>query len=336
MLGGLSDGVGNAVADGFRASGCGAVPLLSNREWPGRLDLIVIPGPMQPLTSLIARFGRVQGLPPVAVWFTEQTPNPMWSPAFVARVADLRWGLDWCAGSRIAARVPLGSQLLAGLSGKAGRLRLLGELRFLLKSSRLSLLAVFTGSNARFLYKFGLSSVRVPMGYHPSFGRLLGKDRDIDVVFLGSTRDRRRRRLIRGLSGRMNELGIRFVIRDGSPEHGSAHGEERVNLLNSAKIMLSIMRQPWDDPVFRILLAAPNGAMVLSEQVCDAGPFKPGEHFAAARLDDLVEAIRYYLANDSARREIANTAYDFVTRHLTMEQMASGLLSEFEARRRTG
>ncbi len=64
--------------------------------------------------------------------------------------------------------------------------------------------------------------------------------------------------------------------------------QERTELLNRSKLVLNIMRQPWDDPVFRILLASANGATVLSEPVRDGGPFIAGRHFIAAPLDEIM------------------------------------------------
>jgi len=92
--------------------------------------------------------------------------------------------------------------------------------------------------------------------------------------------------------------------------------------------MLNIMRQPWDDPIFRLLLAAPSGSMLLSEKLLPTsmGPYLPGKHFAMADLPHIVQAVEYYLSNDDDRREIAGQAFEFVTKELTMRNMAQKII----------
>jgi hypothetical protein len=100
-------------------------------------------------------------------------------------------------------------------------------------------------------------SAVVPFGYHPSFGEPLGLERDIDVVFLGSLRDRRRSRIVGSLQAELKRRNIGLLIKDGSRERGYAYGDERTRLLNRSRIMLSIMRQPWDDLLFRVCWQLP-------------------------------------------------------------------------------
>jgi spore maturation protein CgeB len=57
------------------------------------------------------------------------------------------------------------------------------------------------------------------------------------------------------------------------------------------------------------------------------GPFRPGEHLATARLEDLAEAIAYYLAHEGERQRMAENAYEFVTRTLTMGRMARQIVA---------
>lgn len=88
--------------------------------------------------------------------------------------------------------------------------------------------------------------------------------------------------------------------------------------------MLNIMRQPWDDSVARLLLAAPNRAMLLSEMLVPTahGPYYPGRHFAEADLDELPDRIGYFLEHELERQELADEAFECVTREWTMERVA--------------
>lgn len=258
------------------------------------------------------------------VWFTEQTPSHHWPKWFLEGMAHVTRRAAQLSFSHPVRDVAMARSWLL----KGTRVRLLGEMCYLHTRGILKLMSVFTLSNKRFFDAFGLPTSVVPMGFDQRFGRFMNIHRDIDVVFIGSTKDSRRSRIITDLKSKLDYVGINFVIKYGSPKRGHVFGEQRVALLNRTKIMLNIMRQPWDDPVFRILLAAPNGAFVLSEKVEDAGPFVPTEHFAMTDLTNMVEAIRYYLDHNAERQVIADCAREFVTCELTMTNMVGKLLEE--------
>ena len=315
--------IGRCLLETFEALGCQVQSLLpADRSWPAALDLIVLYGPMRSLAGTLQRLGG-PGAPSrhVAVWYTEPLPPASWPAWGTARAADLRRGIDPLLQGRFVSR---------RLRLLAGRLRCIGEMRWLQRRHLLELVAVFTGRHRQLFETWHLPVSVVPMGHHPRFGTLLASlldaQRDVDVTFLGSTRDKRRRQIVSGLQAQFARLGITFALRDGSPEHGYVFGQERVRLLNRTKIMLNLMRQPWDDPVFRLLLAAPNGAMVLSEPVLDPGPFEPGRHFAEAPLGEMASAVQHFLEAGEERAAIAGQAHDYVTGQLTMEQMACRFL----------
>jgi hypothetical protein len=318
------------IVDGLMDNGCDVKVLHRHSQaWDvGAHDFLLTYGPMQSMAWAITRLSRSPRPPPLAVWFTEQVPAPQPGRA-MHLAATIRYAFEafphQCpAAARLTAAPPF-----AALLRKAGRLRALGEMLALKSRGLLSLICAFTDTNARFLRYFGLPAEVVPMGSHPQLGaRLGGLTRDIDVVFLGSTHDARRGAIIRDLEDRLRARGVNFVVKDGSPAHGHVFGRERDQLLNRAKIMLNIMRQPWDDPVFRLLLAAPAGAMLLSETLLptSSGPFTPGRHFAQADVPRIVEAIAHYLSHDDERHAITRQAYDAVTTDLTMKNMVHKML----------
>ncbi len=322
-------GLGTAVADGFAENGCNIHIASLQSAWNFReCDFVVIYGPMQSLVSAISHLVAMQQVPPLVVWFTEQVPRPD-LPRFVTYwFARARYAFEGFSYLESVSRLAGNRKLDSLIFGRAGRLRALGELIALKRWNLLKLVCVFSETNLHFLRRHGLPATLIPMGYHPQFGERLNIERDIDVVFLGSTRDKRRKRLIYELEDRLCARDITFVVKDGSPERGYSFGKERTTLLNRAKIMLNIMRQPWDDPVFRLLLAAPNGAMLLSERLLptSTGPFCQEKHFAVADLSEIVGAIDFYLTREAERRQIAECAYEFVTTKLTMGKMALEVL----------
>lgn len=326
--------IDTAIVQGLAANGCQAHIFQPETSWDFETcDFILTYGPMEPLQGTIS---RLKGLsyPPLVIWFTEQPPWPR-SPdrlLYLAAQARYAWQalLTTRRFSRLLSYLP---KVVAAILSRGGRLRALGEMLALHQAGLPLLICVFTATNQNFLRRFNLPATLIPMGWAPAFGYpLFFLPRDIDVVFLGSTRDRRRKRIIARLEKQLSERRISFVIKDGSPQRGFAFGQERTILLNRTKIMLNIMRQPWDDPVFRLLLAAPTGAMVLSEtlRAGSTGPFQIGQHFAMADLETMVEAISYYLQHEDDRQYIADCAFHYVTHDLTMGKMVQRMLNALD------
>ncbi len=312
------------LVDGFKENACEVSVATEDSVWDfGKLDFLVTYGPMQSMAWVVHRLSRMRNLPPLFVWFTEQAPQPT-LPAFaVHSAARVRYAFESCL-----LRSRGNHRFASALFSHGGRLLVLGEMLELRRQGFLGLIGVFTETNKSFLQRHGLPAMVLPMGYHRSFGENLGLDRDIDVVFLGSTRDRRRKLIVSKLREEFVKRGIKFVIKDGSQECGYVWGKERASLLNRTKLVLNVMRQPWDDPVFRLLLTAPNKAMLLSEELLatSMGPFCAGEHFAMAGLSEMVDITEYYLNRTDQRQRIAERAYEFVTRTLTIGNMAQDVI----------
>ena len=323
------DGVCASVMDALRSIGVNAISLPIEEEWPADVETILICGPFAPLSPAIYKIAQITS-PRVILWYTEQTPSPDIPNALLRLGAGCSWCVNWIA-EHLAQSAQISSiqNLVRRIHCLGTRLRLSGEIKWLDEQGYLKLLAVLTPSRQRyFAQKLGVPARVIPYGYDKSFGEPLGLERDIDVVFLGSLRDRRRSRIISDLEQKLDRHRIKFVIKDGSPTRGYAFNEERTQLLNRAKIMLNIMRQPWDDAVFRMLFAAPNGVMVISEPVVDISPFEPGKHFVVTSLEHMVETIQYYLSHSQERESFAQNGYDLVVNQLTMEKMVGVLLSE--------
>ena len=319
------------IKDGFESNGC-TVKIFSNSS-PLELDkcdFIVFCGPMQSMIPTIARISKKIKISPLIIWFTEQTPSPDSSKFAIYLAAKIRYSLEEFVHLHKVPHWVSNSKDFPLFLKRAGRIRALGEMLTLKSRNLLTLICTFTNTNAIFFEQFHLPVTVIPMGYHPQWGEDICLEKDIDVVFLGSTRDYRRRNIISELENKLSSKGIRFVIKDGSTKYGYIYGKERTILLNRTKIMLNIMRQPWDDPIFRLLLAAPNKAMLLSEKVhpMSMGPFQDGRHFAMVNLSEMAEAIEYFLSNSHEREQIAKRAYEYVTNDITMEKMCKRILEK--------
>jgi hypothetical protein len=88
--------------------------------------------------------------------------------------------------------------------------------------------------------------------------------------------------------------------------------------------MLNVMRQPWDDALYRFLLAAANGVLLLSEPLRkeSRGPLRPGVHHVECELEDIVRIITHSLGAPSSRETIIHNASNLIDTDSTMSKMA--------------
>ena len=183
-------------------------------------------------------------------------------------------------------------------------------------------LGVATAAWRETLAEAGIAAELIPLGWSPASGELLSLERDIDVLFLGETRLRHRRRVLRRL--RRDGLDVLAV---GSWTDPAFWGDSRTRLLNRVKILLNVARAPGQYGLARFVLGAANGALVVSEPVYAPEPLVPGVHFVEAPLDDLADTCRRWLADDAAREAMVARAHAFAVRELTWEHSLERLLA---------
>ena len=187
-------------------------------------------------------------------------------------------------------------------------------LRSLVRDDIIDELFVLGGEQEEYAAEQGYRAHRYDYGYHPNFGNLMGLKRDIDVLFIGETRQRRRKKLLR----RLQDAGIDVTVRGSwHKTEGALWGEERTRVLNRTKIVVHLQRYPGKVASKRFVLAMANGAMVVSEPSYRPDPFVEGKHFVSATIDEMPQVIRHYLENSEERERIAAVAHPFVTQHLT-------------------
>ncbi|MGZ4386920.1 MAG: glycosyltransferase family protein [Gaiellaceae bacterium] len=203
----------------------------------------------------------------------------------------------------------------------------LRRLRALAAEGLPDLLLVNTTGSQETLSAVGVEAETLPTGYHPIQGRELGLERDIDVLFLGALEVPRRRRVLR----RLRRAGI-HVLAMGSWRDPRFWGEQRMRLVNRAKIFLNVSRFPGQFSEPRLILGMANGCLVVSEPMYRPDPFVESEHFVSAPVAELPELIDRYLRDAPARARIALRAHEFVTRELTTKRSVARLLELAHAR----
>jgi glycosyltransferase involved in cell wall biosynthesis len=198
------------------------------------------------------------------------------------------------------------------------------KLRSMMREGTIDLLFVTSPEKQEYADEEGYKSWLVLWGYHPVTGRLLGLERDVDVLFLGDTRPRRRRKLLK----RLADAGIPVTVM-GSwlPGGKGLWGEERVRFLNRTKIIVHLQRYPGKVAAMRFIIAMANGVLVISEPSYKPEPFVDGEHYVVATVDEMPEKIRYYLAHPEERERITRSAYRLVTEELTFHRSLGRMMS---------
>jgi hypothetical protein len=192
------------------------------------------------------------------------------------------------------------------------------RLQRIMREGWLDLIFAASLEQVEYLEEQGIRSWYVPYGYHSSFGKPLGLDRTIDVLFLGDQGPPRRRRLLRYL----RRHGIDVDIR-GSYFDPALWGDGRMQLLNQTKVVLHLHRYPGKVAALRFVLALANGAMVVAEPCYRPDPFVPGVHYAEAPVKELPDLIRYYLTHEDERQRIVAAGHRLVTEELTLARSAA-------------
>jgi hypothetical protein len=248
--------------------------------------------------------------PPVVVWHTEPLPMPSTAPFRRQRLHARELAKILLRDNR--ATDPYTNSRL---------------LRRLARAGLPDLLVVHTPGNAEHLAEHGVAAETVPIGYEPSYGRDLGLERDIDVLFLGALEVPRRRRLLRRL--RLAGVDVQAV---GAWHDPAFWGENRTQLLNRTKILVNLSRYPGQSSGARVILGLANGALVLSEPMYRPDPFVPGEHYVSATVEEMPAQIEHYLSDEEARAALARRGSAFVKHELTMERSLLKILALLEAK----
>ncbi len=285
---------------GFDVLQQGDVPLEPD---PGEVVLVWGNAVWFPKAMRSLERARPEHRPVVAIWHVEPLPPPADS--------GLRWPLPTARElAKIALRDPRASDVYSNVRA----------LERLARHGLPHVLGVPTRERWAFLVERGFDVLLGESGYEPLDGRDLGLQRDIDVLFLGSTNLRARRAALR----RLRRAGVQVEVR-GSYSDPSLWGEERTQLLNRTKIVLSVSRFPGTFGSKRFVIAMACKALVVSDPVYDPDPFVRDVHFVETPLDRLPQAIERYLADDDARERIARQGHELVVRELSLERTVTRL-----------
>jgi hypothetical protein len=150
-------------------------------------------------------------------------------------------------------------------------------------------------------------------------------ERDVPALWLGTTGSRRRGRCLHRIRQDLKDRGVELLVIDGV-EHAPVFGAARATLLNRTKVVVNLLRKPWDSNALRYYLAAPNRALIVTEPTLAHTPFVNGVHLVEVPIERMADTVCHYLAHEEARQRIAEQAYRLVTTELTMAHGVAGIL----------
>lgn len=167
----------------------------------------------------------------------------------------------------------------------------------------IDVVACSTPTRAAFLRQCGIPARFVPLGFHAGWGELGSEDRDIDVLFVGTCHSPNRRSLVPDVLRQLRDWGYKTCEADVFP-----CGRQRTELLQRARVVLNVLRFPWEFPGPRLFASAACGALCVSNEAVQNEPFQPGLHFVRAPRTRMAESICSYLSNEEERRRRAARA----------------------------
>ncbi len=267
-------------------------------------------------------------------WFGEPLPRPTslqtesrtarWQPSVGATAAGLR-------AARVMAR-PLRRLSPPGRMGAWREAAAIEHERF--DNMRMAMwcrdrgarIVVTSRDRGVSLAAVGLSAAVVPFGYHPRHAGPLtspSSARDIAVVIIGaglSSSRLRRGRILGRLRPQLQKLGTVVEV-DGR------WGSDRDGILQRARVVLDVQRVPGNFTGLRWLLASAAGSVYVVEPMDDPAPLRPGIDHIEAPVDHLVEEVRRLLADEPARRSIAEESQVLLSGDLAMHRSLERVLA---------
>lgn len=328
--------IGQSVADGLSQRGLDAQVLPDGADGALAADVVLLVGGPSSLRRTIGAIERAgPARPRVAAWLFEPLPPPEITLPEVRRAvrySAIRTGRRWMRPIMRLLSRPHDS----ALARRLGRDLTAGQLRFFLDTASfafrgtdrgwLDATFVSTLQKQRQLAGWGIASEFLPVGQQPAFGRDLDGPRDIDLLFIGSRKDARRRRTLDAILAAARARGLSVHV----PE-APIWGEDRTRLVNRARVLLHLHQFDWDTPWMRWMLAAANGAVVAGEPLSVPDPMRPGVDYLEAPTETLVEEIARLVADEPRRRRMLDDCRARIAATMTQESALDRLAERLTA-----
>jgi hypothetical protein len=154
----------------------------------------------------------------------------------------------------------------------------------------------------------GITNIKLlGIGYHEKLNRIIKPaNQDIDILFYGSTNERRLH-ILNALKACGYNVAVVFGL----------YGQERDRLIARSKIVLNL--HYYDSKIFeiiRVFYLMTNSKAVVSEISCDThiDPIYL-DGFYSASYENLITACKTLLTDEQARQEIENKAFQTISKY---------------------
>lgn len=177
----------------------------------------------------------------------------------------------------------------------------------------------------------GIEARHLQLGWTKAWDHFEERERDIDVLYMGSHTERRAR-VIGSFARTLSRYNNVFVFSDNARPNWQASGSyfsdaDKWKLLSRAKILLNVHQEnnhyfEW----LRVVQAMSTGAVVVSEHSIDYAPLVAGTHLLLGEPESLGLLCAHLLADDERRRQIQSEAYRTVKDELALARGVRGLI----------
>jgi hypothetical protein len=334
------DGIARTIRDELIQLDYSPVLFQSEGNIPDNVDMVLTFAPygkLLPIMNQLAKF-TPQNRPIYVHWNTENPPDPSLPWTFIKQIAAFRSWVDRLSDSpKPFHRYVANLKPIQWLRGRMYRFRYIGDYHYAYVQGWLDLLAEFSNFYTQLHTAHGMPAIFVPWGTSPAWYANLNLERDIDVLWFGQRRTKRRSLIIDTIRHQLRNYGIEMYVADGV-ENPFIYDDERTNLLNRTKITLSLLTNRYES-VFphRFHMAAGNKCMVISEPEYSHHPdCIAAKHFVAATAAEIVSQILYFLSHEDERIQITENAYQLVTQKLTLANSLKAIIRAAENKQRVG
>lgn len=179
---------------------------------------------------------------------------------------------------------------------------------------------------AKELQRRGIRARVLRLGYVPDWdgwGGNADSPRPIDFTFLGGYNQRRAKALALCSGVLKDHRSLIHLVDSARPHTVSSEtfftGERKWRHLASSKVILNVHRD--ERPYFewqRMLAAAANGCLTVTEHSVEVEPLIPGEHFVSTTFESLPYAVAGLLRDEERIKEISSRTYEFLRTELPM------------------
>lgn len=337
------DGIALEIRNSLKELGHNSVPFSSDASIPSDVDAVFSFAPYGRLLQIARQLARMPSdvRPAFVHWNTENPPDLRIPWPLMRNVCAWRSWIDrWQDADSAAVRATAGRFPFSWINSRLFRFRYLGDYLYSHHHNLLTLLVETSDIYTAFYRMHGLPAVTVPWGTARDWYADLRLPRDIDVLWMGKRRNKRRGMLLDKLRRELTGSGANVYVADGV-ENPFIFGEARTKILNRAKITLNLLTT-WYDNVFpaRFHIAAGNKCLVVSEPMLPHCPvYKEGTDYVSARVQDLTGTILRLLGSNDERAGIAENAYLLATQRLTLtnsiQQIVDALVHAKDDARKT-